>query len=660
VANYLYEGDAPLAERRAQALAVDQAQLRELLGEAELRELLDRSVLGELEVALQCTDAAHQATSPERLHDLLLRLGDLSQEEVRARVRPLPSGDAAAAAEAWLSLLVRERRAIAVQVAGEERFCAAEDAGRLRDALGVALPAGLPTAFLEPAPRALVDLVSRYARTHGPFSAADVARRFGLGLEAVASALAVLAKEERVLEGQFRPGGEGREWCGAEVLRTLRRRSLAALRKQVEPAEPAALGRLLPAWQGVLAPGGKGAGAPRHGPDAVLDVVEQLQGAAFPASILERDVLRARIAGYAPDDLDTLCAAGEVVWVGMGPLGERDGRIALFLADSLPLLLSARAEAPTGALHDRIREHLQRHGASFFGDVLAAAGGGLARPVLDALWDLAWAGEVTNDTPEALRAFLAAHAPRHQRQVRVSSFRSRRQLPPSAVGRWSRVPLPPRPPSATERTKALAEQLIARHGVLTRDAVVSEEVPGGFAAVYPVLRALEEAGRIRRGYFVAGLGGLQFAHPGALERLRERREAATDEPDGLVLAAADPASPYGAALAWPKTAEGRLARVAGAHVVLVDGALAAFVAGRGRTLLPLLPEDEPARSALARSAARALRQWCEGAGPSALGWAAGEGPALAEGPLAPFLAQAGFVRFGPGFRLTTRQSPEGD
>ena len=295
VANYLYEGDAPLAERRAQALAVDQAQLRELLGEAELRELIDRRALGELELTLQCLDAAHQATSPERLHDLLLRLGDLSPEEAAARVRPLPEGDAAAAADAWLGALERERRAIRIRVAGEERWAAAEDAGRLRDALGIAPPPGLPDAFLERQPHALREVVSRYARTHGPFTPIDVARRYATGEAPVLAALAELLKDGRVLEGEFRPGGHGREWCGADVLATLRRRSLAALRKQVEPAEPTALARLLADWQGVAHPP-----ATRRGPEALLDVVEQLQGAALPASILERDVLPARIPGYRP------------------------------------------------------------------------------------------------------------------------------------------------------------------------------------------------------------------------------------------------------------------------------------------------------------------------------------------------------------------------
>jgi ATP-dependent Lhr-like helicase len=444
------------------------------------------------------------------------------------------------------------------------------------------------------------------------------------------------------------------------VLATLRRRSLAALRKQVEPAEPSALARLLVAWQGVTP-----APATRRGPDALLDVVEQLQGAVLPASILEQDVLTARIPGYRPEDFDTLCAAGEVVWVGLGPLGDRDGRLALFLADALPLLRPPLPAAGTtrppsasdGDLHGRIRELLTRQGASFFGEIHAAAGGGLARPVLAALWALAWGGEITNDTPGALRAFLSEHAVRTERRSRSSSFRSRRQVPPSAVGRWSLLPAAGKAPSATERMKALAEQLLKRHGVLTRDAVVFEEVAGGYSAVYPVLRALEEAGRIRRGYFVAGLGGLQFADPGALDRLRGLRDADPDAPQAVVIAAADPANPYGAALAWPRTEAARLARSAGSHVVLADGDVVALLSRGARQVTATLPVEEPARSRLAAAAARALRRWCEASSHAALGWAVGEGPALAESPLAPSLAEAGFVRSGPGFRLPGAPAP---
>ncbi len=653
VANYLYDADAPLAERRAQALAVDQAQLRELLGEAELRELLDPGLLASLELQLQGL-TGRRAHNPDRLHELLLRLGDLSLAEVADRIE---AGGAPAIdlGREWLEALVRERRVIALRVGGEERYAAAEDAGRLRDALGAAPPPGLPAAFLEPSPRALGDVVSRYARSHGPFTAAEVARRFAVGEAAILAALDALAREGRVLEGEFRPGGAGREWCGAEVLATLRRRSLAALRKQVAPAEPAALARTLLDWQAV-ARTDAAPGQARRGPDALLDVLEQLQGAVVPASVLEREVLVARLPGYRPEDLDTLCAAGEVVWVGLGALGERDGRIALYLTDDLPLLLPARPAPPEGALHDAIREQLTRHGACFFGQLLEGAGGGLAQPVVDALWDLAWAGEITNDTPGALRAFLAARVARAERHGRVAAFRSRRQVPPSAVGRWSRLPLPRRTPSPTERARALAGQLLARHGVLTRDGVANEGVEGGFAGVYPVLKALEEQGRVRRGYFVAGLGGLQFAEPGALDRLRARREADPDTPSAAVLAAADPANPYGAALPWPRTDDARLQRAAGSHVVLVDGALVAFASRGGREVSALLPEEEPLRSRLGAAAARALRAWCERTGRSALGWSS-QAPPLAEGPLAPWLVEAGFVRSGPGFRLGATSAP---
>jgi ATP-dependent Lhr-like helicase len=657
VANYLYDGDAPLAERRAQALTVDMGQLRELVGGSELRELVDRQALAELELTLQALDDVHRATSPDRLHDLLLRLGELSLEEVAERVRRVSGVAPDVAAPAWLAGLVGEGRIISVAVAGEERYAAAEDAARLRDALGVRLPPGLPPAFLEPQPRALRNLVARWARTHGPFQAIEVSRRFGITETTVAAALAELAREGRVLEGEFRPGGHGHEWCSADVLKTLRRRSLAALRKQVEPVEPAGLARLLADWQGV-APAASG----RRGPDALLDVVEQLQGAAVPASILEKDVLPARIPGYRPEDLDTLQAAGELVWVGLGPLGERDGRVALYLTDSLPLLLPPRPVPHPGELHERIREHLARHGASFFGELQEAAGGGLASELVDALWDLAWAGEVTSDTLAPLRAYLAAHAARAERRHRTSSFRSRRQVPPAAVGRWSLLPLPNSTPSPTERLKALAEQLLKRHGVLTRDAVAFEEVPGGFPAVYPVLRTLEEAGRIRRGYFVTGLGGLQFAEPGALERLRARREPAVEAPPAAVLAAADPANPYGAALPWPAHSAARLARAAGTHVVLVDGIIAAVVSRAGRQLTALLPDDEPARSRMGHAAAWALSAWCGTTGRSALGWAVGEGPPLSESPLTPFLVGAGFVRSGPGVRLAAapEHPPDGD
>ncbi len=649
VANYLYEGDAPLAERRAQALAVDPRQLRELLGAAELRELLDPRALAETEMALQGLEPRQRARSVDRLHDLLLRFGDLTGAEIAARTEP------AGAADEWLVVLQRDRRVIGLTISGEERFAAAEDAGRLRDALGVLLPPGLPEAFLTPAPEPFGGLVARFARTHGPFRVGDVARRFGVGEAVVEAALVTLAASGRVLEGEFRPGGSGPEWCDPAALSTLRRRSLARLRKEVEPAEPSALARFAVDWQGLVLP--TVPRASRGGPDALLDVVEQLQGAAIPASDLESDVLLVRLPDYRSSDLDVLCAAGEVVWVGVAPLGERDGRVALFLADDLELLHEVRSDPPRGDIHDRIRRHLTERGACFFAEIHAAVGGGLAKPVLDALWDLVWGGEVTNDTPGALRAFLATRGSGRGRDRRrpAPSFRSRRLAPPSSMGPWTRLATTsPRPPTSTERAAARAELLLTRHGVLTRDAVLSE---GGlsFAALYPVLKALEEAGRARRGYFVAGLGGSQFAHPGALDRLRAVRDAAQedDAPSALVLAACDPANPYGAALAWPKSETARPARAAGGHVVLVDGALAAYLPRGEREMWTYLPAEEPARSVLARALAGALATWAVATGRTAVGWdsAHDDDAPLAAGALAPYLAAAGFVPSGTGFRL---------
>jgi ATP-dependent Lhr-like helicase len=638
VANYLYEGDAPLAERRAHALSVDQAQLRELLGEAELRELIDTRALAELELSLQALGEARRARSPDRLHDLLLRLGDLSEAEIAARVEGPP--------HALLDPLLGERRAIRVTIAGEPRVAAAEDAGRLRDALGVSPPPGLPGALLEARPDALRELVARYARTHGPFATTDVAARLGAGAAPASAALRALADAGRVVEGEFRPAGHGREWCDAEVLRTLRRRSLARLRKEVEPAPPLALSRLLLDWHRVVTPPGT---PPRGGPDPLLDVIEQLQGAAVPASALEADLLPARLAGYRPQDLDTLCAAGEVVWAGLAPLGDRDGKVALYLADQVGLLHAPSSPPPQGAAHEAIRAHLAKSGASFFAE-LAAAAGGLPQEALDALWDLVWSGEVTGDAPGALRAFVRPPSSRARRAGGL--FRSRRHAPASAVGRWSLLTRGGAAATPTRRLKALAEQMLTRHGVLTREAVIAEGVAGGFSTVYPVLKAFEEAGRVRRGYFVSGLGGSQFAQPGALDRLRALRDTAADPaeadatPPSVVLAATDPASAFGAALPWPEGV--RAMRAAGAHVVLVDGALAAYLPRGEGDIAARLPEEEPARSRAARAVAEALAAWARRTGRVALGWR----PAGAEGDrlLADGLRAAGFAPYGPGWR----------
>ena len=572
IAAYMYEGDAPLAERRAAALALDRDLLRDLLGAEELRELLDPGVLADVELELQCIADGRRARSADELHDVLRRVGDLSVAEIDVRCE----GDDSAV---WIDQLRSERRSVDVVVGGEPRLIAADDAARYRDALGCNLPLGLPMAFTDPVPRPLEDLLGRFARTHGPFVAEDAARRFGLSLERVGGALAALEADDRVLRGEFRPTGQTREWCDVEVLRQLRRRSLASLRKEVEPVEQDALARFLPAWHDI--------GASRRGLDALVETLGLLQGASLVASAFEVDILPARLIGYRPTDLDELCTSGELIWVGAGAIGHRDGRIRLYFADQLPLLAGAfeGGEPPDGDIHRAIIEQLGRQGASFWGQLRAAAPSSTEAELLAALWDLVWAGQVTNDSLAPLRALIGggsgAGGRRSAASVRSRGGRPRpvrltRLGPPTGAGRWSLVaPLLLPKPAPTEAAYAAAMQLIERHGVLTREAALAEGVVGGFSAVYGVLKVLEERGQVRRGYFVSGLGAAQFSLHGAVDRLRSFR----DPPDPLrpdarsqaiVLAATDPAQPYGAALAWPSNS-GRPARSAGALVILRDG-----------------------------------------------------------------------------------------
>jgi ATP-dependent Lhr-like helicase len=626
VGQYMYEYDAPLAERRAAALALDADLLRELLGGDELRELLDADVLDAVERELQRLApppelaaprgggetedeaAARHAASDRRardvdeLHDVLRAVGDLTLDELATRATADPGP--------WVTRLLAERRAIEVRVGGEPRIAAAEDAARLRDAIGVALPPGLPQVFTDPVDDPLADLVGRYARTHGPFSVHACAARLHVPPERIEATLRHLERQARVLPGEFRPGGSGREWVDAEVLRRAKRRSLAALRREVEPVEAAALGRFLPAWHGVRGAAGVG---PRRGLDALVDVVAQLQGAPIPASVLETDVLPSRIEGYRPGDLDELIAAGEVVWLGVEPIGSRDGRVVLCFRDQVPLLapllgtddeVNGDAAASEREVHAALLSHLTERGASFWPDLQVAAGG-VADPqlALDALWDLVWGGAVTNDTYQPVRDLVGGGRGRRatSRSGRPRHGRLARTGVPSARGRWSLTRDLYRADASgddTVRAHALAEQLLARHGVLTREAMRVEAVRGGYATIYPVLKALEEAGRIRRGYAVAGLGAAQFAAPGAIDRLRGLRAPAGEADtsvaaETLILAATDPAQPYGAALPWPDS-PGRPARSAGAFVVLVDGHPTVLVERNGRSLTTFAAASEVA------------------------------------------------------------------
>ncbi|HXB14862.1 MAG TPA: DEAD/DEAH box helicase [Solirubrobacteraceae bacterium] len=602
VATYMYEGDTPAAERRAAALSLDRDLLRELLGQEELRELIDPGALERVEEDLQCRSEMTRATDRDGLHDVLRRVGDLNRREISDRV--FPGVDGAALIEA----LLRERRAVELRVGGERRLIAADEAGLYRDALGAAPPGGLPEAFLADVPDALRELVARYGATHGPFSADEVRARYGVDAGAV---LRELERDGLLVRGELRPSGSERDWCDVEVLRRLRRASLAALRKEIEPADQRRLAAFLPSWQGVDRHTRAGAGI-----DRLREVLVPLQGLALPVEIWERDVLPRRTGAYSQTWLDALCASGEVVWVGAGALG-RSGRVAIYFRDDAAAIGPPPGRGGDGAglddpEHQELRARLTRAPA-FFTELLAELD---APPeaLREALWDLVWSGEVTNDAWAPLRApkLSLARGEGAGRSTRGgaqragrSRFASRRSsgAQSQVQGRWSLTGTvfgdPADTAGAVERRRTLAELLLERYGIVTREQVLAEGIKGGFAMLYDTFARLETLGVCRRGYFIEGMGGAQFALPGAVERLRAAPRRDGEKPATLVLAAADPAQPYGAALPWPRRegAERRPARVSGAYVVLVDEAPVLYVERGGRGLVTLTPDAPSAGQA---------------------------------------------------------------
>ncbi|MGW7578607.1 Lhr family helicase [Streptomyces sp. NPDC054765] len=697
VAQFLYEGDSPLAERRAAALSLDSRLLAELLGQAELRELLDAEVLAELERELQWRTEDRRVKDVEGVADVLRLLGPLTAAELAER----------GADPAWPGELAAARRAIPVRIAGTDHWAAVEDAGRLRDALGTPLPVGVPESFTEPVKDPLGDLLSRYARTHGPFTSEQAAARFGLGTAVTDGALHLLAAAGRVVQGEFHPAGIGQEWCDAQVLRRLRRRSLAALREELEPVPPAALAAFLPQWQhlgaprpapasGVPAPLG-GASHGLRGIDGLVRAIEQLQGAPVPASALEKLVLPSRVGGYTPALLDELTTTGEVLWAGAGALPGKDGWVMLHLADAAPLLLPQPLPLELTALHESLLTALAPGYGLFFrqlaDQVRATTHPDATDPQLaDALWDLAWSGRLTNDTLAPLRALLGSGrtagstAHRARRAVPRGRYGSltaatgrsgrptaSRSGPPTVGGRWSLLPAPE--PDPTHRAHALARTLLDRHGIVTRGAVAAEGVEGGFSAAYRVLAAFEESGQARRGYVVEGLGAAQFAMDGAVDRLRAvstQRERTADDalPDdgpagprrggpqrAVVLAAADPANAYGAALSWPEPPEGsthKPGRKAGSLVVLVDGELTLYLERGGKTLLIWPCGHEPAPAATDTRLRLAVEALTDAARAGALGTLTTErinGTSALTSPYATALESAGFHPTPRGLRL---------
>jgi ATP-dependent Lhr-like helicase len=595
VATYMYEGDTPNAERRAAALSLDRELLRELLGQEELRELIDPAALEQVELDLQHRSDRTRADSRDALADVLRRLGDLNDVEVSDRV--LAGLDAAA----MLAQLEAERRAVRLRVGGEERWIAADDAGLYRDAFGAVAPSGLPEAFMADVDAPLQKIVARYARTHGPFTTGELRERY---LVDPSSALTALEREGELVRGELRPSGSEREWCDPEVLRRLRRASLAVLRKEIEAADQRSLAAFLPSWQGVDRHAAGGAGV-----DRLREVLVPLQGLALPADVWERDVLPRRCGAYSPTWLDQLCASGELVWVGAGALGRNSGRVALYFRDDVEAIGPPpnKSERPDTPEHELLRERLAQ-APCFFTDLLAELSIS-PEQIQEALWDLVWAGEVTNDAWAPLRAprLTLARAQRARDRTRPGRrFGSRRTGSQAQVqGRWSlttslfRAPVEP-----GARRRTLAELLLERYGIVTREQVLAEGIPGGFSILYDALGQLETLGVCRRGYFVEGLGGAQFALPGAVERLRSQR--ADEETPPIVLAATDPAQPYGAALPWPKRDEEarRPQRVPGAYVVLAGAEPVLYVERGGKGIAVLAdPEDArivPALEALAR------------------------------------------------------------
>jgi ATP-dependent Lhr-like helicase len=674
VANYIYEGDAPLAERRAQALAIDQSQLEELLGDSDLRELLDAAAVDEVEARLQSLEPGYRARHTDGVHDLLLKLGDLSEQEIIQRSETPEIA-------ATIGELVSSHRAVRVRIAGDARYIPAEYASRYRDVLGAPLPPGLADVFLVKNEDPLREILRRYARTHGPFTTAAVAARYGLTPATVDEALHALHGLAKLLEGEFRPGGSHREWCDSEALQQIRRKSLARLRREIEPVEQRTFARLTARWQGVT--------VRRSGLEALLDAVESLQGAALLASELEREILPARLTGYRQEDLDHVMASGQVVWVGVEQVGDRDGRVAFYLTESLPLLLppeELRTEVPPSSEKAaRILKLLGSNGASFFSAIHTALGGGFPGETRDALCELVWSGKITNDTFYPVRDLLRRRESRHDRRAAVDGppgsaqflrrLRSRTAGGGPAQGRWSLIEQHIATPlTVTQWVANIAQQLLVRHGIVLRETAIAESIPGGYPTIYPALKTMEDSGWVRRGMFVAGLGAAQFAMPSAVDRLRSLR-AEPQRPEVLFLAATDPANPYGTLLPWPQKemdesghAESETAsdanssqslslpamsRTRGAGVILINGSLAAFFRRQNPALRVFLPESEPELWLFARELGKKLAEVAirrQGRRTGLLIGSINDIPAR-EHFLARFLEDAGFVNTALGFQM---------
>ncbi|MFJ4131454.1 ATP-dependent helicase [Pseudomonas cyclaminis] len=646
VAEFMYETDTPLAERRTSVLSLDSGLLGDLLGQVDLGELLDPAIVDRVGGELQRLVPSHQAKGVEGLADFLRQLGPLTAEEVAGR---LSDGEHA---KAYLADLESQGRIIRVSIASRGNWAAVEDAARLRDALGITLPVSVPVVFLEPTQTPLRDLIARYARTHAPFSTGEAAARFGLGVAVADEVLQQLSEQGKLLKGNF--GVMRRlemqtpdvgthplarhEWIDDNVFKRLRLRSLQAAREATRPVPQQAYVRLLLELQGLVPEALGNAAAPaRHavagtleGVGGVARVIEQLAGVPLPASLWESQVLPARVRDYAPGMLDELIAAGTVLWSGHGQLGESDGLVALhlheFASETLSPLPGNDSAVNLSKLQQQILSSLANGGAYFVRQLAALAAVGLQTEesaptpsdIHAALWDLAWSGYVTADTWSPLRGYYGgrpkgrsrpAPASRRRRGLRGLSSDERMSTTsdsilsdPILAGRWSLLHLEPL--NDTARALARVEGLLDRYGVVTRSAAVTEEIPGGFPALRPVFRGMEDVGRLLRGRFVEGMGAAQFAERVTVDRLRELVGTPPGEPVSVSLSAADPANPFGTFMPWPSHPSSvRPVRRAGAFVVLVDGRLMFYLSQGGRHLLSYGDADD---AAMARPLAAGL------------------------------------------------------
>ncbi|HEX6533255.1 MAG TPA: DEAD/DEAH box helicase [Gemmatimonadaceae bacterium] len=635
VMDWMYADDTPRAERRAALLSVDRTLLGEVMGEEESDDDTAHA-LAELLAERRGTAPGRRARSADELAHLLDRAGDLSVEELRERVA---EPEARGSAVDPLEELLASARAVAIPFAtpggvewrvvlaesyptyaaafGAERVARVRVGRALEErAAGDVLPAALATPVLEPR-AARREILARFLALAGPITVSEVRARYGWGARWIEARLTEWERTGRLVCARFRRGVTATEWCSRRIAERARRRALAALRRQIQPVELPAFASFLQHWQHV---------DPRErldGPDGLEIVLHQLAGAPRPAEGWERDYLPARLGSYDPGWLSRLGASGQVMWAG-DARADASGALVLAAVRFFPrgegaLWLPEMVDAPLGDAAVLVRETLERMGASFVADLQASTGLAML-PVRDALRELVAAGIVTNDTVEAMREVArlrplparggrdepdptrwlpSTFTPSPGRPV-VQRRPSARRLPkwrrpdlpgPASgwVGRWSLVRPARGAPGGSwgvlapeeERAEAIARRWLERYGVVTRDWWRRERPAVSWRAIYRELRRLELRGEVRRGYFVEGLSGAQFALPDAVERLRAARDEGSDAPL-VVLAASDPANPYSLPLeSVPRTTLTR-PRGHGALLVTRAGVVLVSAEGRGR------------------------------------------------------------------------------